>query len=36
MLAQTEVAQIISQQREYFGSGKTKEIDFRINQLKLS
>lgn len=34
MLAQTAIAQIISQQREYFGSGKTKEIDFRINQLK--
>ncbi len=34
MLAQTEIAQIISQQRKYFSSGKTKDIDFRIAQLK--
>ena len=34
MLAKTVIAQLISRQREYFGSGKTKEIDFRIAQLK--
>ena len=34
MLAQTATSQIISQQREYFSSGKTKDINFRIAQLK--
>jgi aldehyde dehydrogenase (NAD+) len=34
MLAQTATSQIISQQREYFSSGKTKELNFRIAQLK--
>ena len=34
MLAQTAISQIISQQRDYFSSGKTKNINFRIAQLK--
>lgn len=36
MLTETKssIAEIISQQREFFATGKTKELNFRIDQLK--
>lgn len=34
MLAQTAISEIIRKQRKFFSSGKTKDINFRIAQLK--
>ncbi|WP_009633558.1 aldehyde dehydrogenase [Synechocystis sp. PCC 7509] len=34
MFTQTAISEIIRKQREYFSSGKTKDINFRIAQLK--
>jgi aldehyde dehydrogenase (NAD+) len=34
MLTQTSIKDIITQQRAFFASGRTKNIDFRIEQLK--
>ncbi|MBW4664214.1 MAG: aldehyde dehydrogenase [Chroococcus sp. CMT-3BRIN-NPC107] len=34
MLTQTAISEVISKQREFFSSNKTKDINFRITQLK--
>ena len=34
MLTQLPISDIICQQREFFNTGKTKDISFRITQLK--